>query len=72
MIQALPATLREAENMMLDSLLESLKTLSVKNIALDIRFEGLRLMPVAIRLSEALLQKGQDNILSWPDAGAQH
>ena len=38
--------------------------------AASLRFEGLRLLPVALRLARALISAGQDLLLVWPDAGA--
>ena len=37
--------------------------------AASLRFEGLRLLPVAVRL-HALIAAGQELLMLWPDAGA--
>ncbi len=70
MSNQLPRDLREAERFMLDSLLMNLNTNSDKRLSLDLRFEGLRLMPVVIRLCQSLSDNNIKTLLCWPDAGA--
>ena len=66
----LPADLNEAEDTMLNSILEGLKSNCSKRISVNLRFEGLRIMPVAARLATRLDNKNIQNVLIWPDAGA--
>ncbi|MGB5135556.1 MAG: DUF1995 family protein [Prochlorococcaceae cyanobacterium] len=66
----LPADLREAENQALTALLEALPSAARGRWSVDWRFEGLRLLPVVLRLSRSLLDAGQSPRIVFPDAGA--
>lgn len=66
----LPADLRSAEAQALAALQAALASRSRGRWTVDWRFEGLRLLPVALRLSNALLAAGQPVRLLCPDAGA--
>ena len=52
------------------SLLHALREEEGNRWSVTWRFEGLRLLPVVIRLTEALREAGLDPVLAWPDAGA--
>lgn len=66
----LPADLRQAESQALAALLAALPSGGSGRWSVDWRFEGLRLLPVALRFCQALLEAGQATRLVFPDAGA--
>lgn len=66
----LPADLRAAEAQALAALLAALPAASRGRWTLEWRFEGLRILPVALRLAESLLAAGQQPRLLFADAGA--
>lgn len=66
----LPADLRSAEAQALAALLAALPSQARGRWSLDWRFEGLRLLPVALRLAAALEERGQTLRLLFADAGA--
>jgi hypothetical protein len=66
----LPADLRQAESQALAALLEALPCSERGRWSVDWRFEGLRLLPVALRFCQVLLEAGQATRLVFPDAGA--
>jgi hypothetical protein len=66
----LPADLRQAESQALAALLAALPSGGRGRWSVDWRFEGLRLLPVALRFCQALLEAGQATRLVFPDAGA--
>ncbi|WP_320667717.1 DUF1995 family protein [Prochlorococcus sp. MIT 1307] len=70
MIQNLPGTLLEAEKQFYDSLFASLECNYSSRISIDLKLEGLRLMPVAFRLFKKLNTANIKPFLLWPDAGA--
>ncbi len=70
MEQRLPADLREAEMSLLHSLKSALRDRPEGRWAAAIKFEGLRIMPVALRLKDGLDGFKINSILLWPDAGA--
>lgn len=65
----LPADLRTAEAQLLDALRAALAAETAGRWTVELRFEGLRLLPVALRLA-ASLAEGGDTTLLLPDAGA--
>ncbi len=65
----LPADLRAAEAQALEAIASALTAEPRGRWTLEMRFEGLRLLPVVGRLSEALLERGELRLL-FPDAGA--
>jgi hypothetical protein len=65
----LPADLRTAESQALEALQAALAAGSAGRWTLEFRFEGLRLMPVALRLLQGL-GPNPDCGLLFPDAGA--
>ena len=67
---ALPADLLAAEEAMLQAALAAVGSGDGQRWAASLRFEGLRLLPVAVRLARALIAAGQDLLMVWPDAGA--
>ena len=66
----LPADLRSAEAQALEALLAALPTQARGRWSVDWRFEGLRLLPVALRLAAALQAAGHPLRLIFADAGA--
>jgi hypothetical protein len=66
----LPPDLRCAEQQALEALAAALRADSRGRFTVELRFEGLRLLPVVLRLSEGLLEEGSDPMLLFPDAGA--
>ena len=66
----LPADLMAAEAAALDALLHALGHEQGNRWTVTWRFEGLRLLPVVIRFTNALREAGLDPVIAWPDAGA--
>jgi hypothetical protein len=66
----LPADLRQAESQALAALLAALPSSERGRWSVDWRFEGLRLLPLALRFCQSLLDAGQSPRLVFPDAGA--
>ena len=66
----LPKDLFSAEKMLLDSLITNINSKKYSRISSNLKFEGLRIMPVAIRLAQNLIHNGSKTLLLWPDAGA--
>ena len=67
---SLPGDLSAAEQDMQASLLAALSTGDGQRWGATLKFENLRIMPVALRLAKALVEAGHDAIALWPDAGA--
>ena len=70
MNKQLPANLFEAEEQIFKSLSSFLKGNGESRISINIKLEGLRIMPVVIRLFKKLESENIKPILLWPDAGA--
>lgn len=66
----LPADLRSAEGQALAALLAALPAQTRGRWTVEMRFEGLRLLPVALRLAEGLRASAVAVRLLFPDAGA--
>ena len=66
----LPADLRSAEAQLLAALQAALAAEPAGRWTVELRFEGLRLLPVALRLAAALASEREDASLLLPDAGA--
>ncbi|NBW62635.1 MAG: DUF1995 family protein [Synechococcaceae bacterium WB4_1_0192] len=66
----LPADLRTAEAEALGAVLAALSAGAKGLWTVEFRFEGLRIMPVALRLLAALTPRYPDLRLLFPDAGA--
>jgi hypothetical protein len=66
----LPADLRAAEAQARNALCSALAADASGRWSVDWRFEGLRLLPLALRLSRALIDGGLNPRLLFPDAGA--
>ena len=62
---ALPADLLAAEEAMLQAALAAVGSGDGQRWAASLRFEGLRLLPVAVRLARALIAAGQDLLMVW-------
>lgn len=66
----LPADLRAAEAQALEALGSALTADANGRWSVEWRFEGLRVLPPALRLAQALIDGGQELRLLFPDAGA--
>ncbi|MFN7901053.1 MAG: DUF1995 family protein [Synechococcaceae cyanobacterium] len=66
----LPVDLRSAEDEALAALISALAESPQGRWTLELRFEGLRILPVALRLADQLPRGGRDLRLLFPDAGA--
>lgn len=66
----LPTDLRQAENQAVDALESALAANDRGRWQVELRFEGLRLLPVALRLAESLQRRGRRLRLLFADAGA--
>ena len=67
---ALPADLASAEQSMMAALGSALNSGDGTRWSAALRFENLRILPVALRLSRALLEVDPSLSILWPDAGA--
>lgn len=67
---ALPADLLSAESDLLVAVQAALASGDGSRWGATLRFENLRLLPVALRLAEALAAAHTDLRVLWPDAGA--
>lgn len=70
MSAVLPADLSEAEQRTFTALGEVLSSKRRGRWQVTWKFEGLRLLGPAIRLTQALKESGVSLLLAWPDAGA--
>ncbi|MFZ9974178.1 MAG: DUF1995 family protein, partial [Vulcanococcus sp.] len=66
----LPADLRQAEEEALAAVQAALGSQSRGLWTVDFRFEGLRILPVALRLLASLTPQYPEARLLFPDAGA--
>ena len=66
----LPQDLRTAEAEALEALRSALTADSRGRWSVELRFEGLRLLPVVVRLATGLVAEGKAIRLLFPDAGA--
>ena len=66
----LPADLRRAEAEAVDAIAAALASQAKGFWTAEFRFEGLRILPVALRLLAALTPTHADARLVFPDAGA--
>lgn len=67
---SLPADLMTAEADLLDALKAALASGKAVRWGATLRFENLRILPVALRLFQALRSMDETCLLLWPDAGA--
>jgi hypothetical protein len=66
----LPPDLRAAESELLVALQAALASEAAGHWSVELRFEGLRILPVALRLAETLARRDGTLRLLFPDAGA--
>jgi hypothetical protein len=66
----LPSDLRQAESQALQALQSALAGGSPRRWSVDLRFEGLKVLPLALRLTARLLERTPDLKLVFSDAGA--
>ncbi|MEY4353502.1 MAG: DUF1995 family protein [Cyanobacteriota bacterium] len=66
----LPSDLRQAEGQALEALRSALNSSANGRWTVELRFEGLRLMPLALRLAAALQEQGEPLKVLFSDAGA--
>ena len=69
-VQPLPADLATAETSLQEALKAALESGSAKRWGASLRFENLRVLPVACRLAHSLNGSGYAVTMLWPDAGA--
>ena len=67
---ALPADLLSAESQMLIAVEAAIQSGDGRRWSAALRFENLRMLPVALRLARSLVASGQSLVMVWPDAGA--
>ncbi len=70
MINYLPSDLKESEIQIIKSLEKLILEGNDKRLSINLKFEGLRLMPIVIRLVRNLNSINSNVILLCPDAGA--
>ncbi len=70
MNQVLPANLAEAEKLITSIIKDNLEDFNSKRLAINLRFEGLRISPLALRLANKLLSFDIKVKLLWSDAGS--
>ena len=68
--RSLPADLLMAEAQLQDAVVAALASGAARRWSANLRFENLRILPVALRLARALLAKDCPVLIVWPDAGA--
>ncbi|MEB3261218.1 MAG: DUF1995 family protein [Cyanobacteriota bacterium] len=66
----LPSDLRQAEAQALQALDSALSSDGRQRWTADLRFEGLKLLPLALRLAERLVERSPALKVVFPDAGA--
>ncbi len=66
----LPTDLREAEAQLREALHSALNSNRSGRWTIELRFEGLRILPLAMRLAETLQEEGMEQRVLCPDAGA--
>ena len=66
----LPPDLATAEKDLLAACLSALSSGDGTRWSAALRFENLRVLPIALRLARALTEAGRPVVLLWPDAGA--
>ena len=67
---SLPADLLMAEAQLQNAVIAALASGAARRWSANLRFENLRVLPVALRLARALLAKDCPVLVVWPDAGA--
>ena len=67
---SLPADLLMAEEQLQGAVVAALASGKARRWSANLRFENLRILPVALRLARALLAKDCPVLIVWPDAGA--
>ena len=70
MSEKLPKDLAEAESQIHSCISQFIKSNPADRISINLKLEGLRLMPLVIRFFNNLKQDNIKSILLWPDAGA--
>ena len=70
MSQLLPSDLAQAESWLHRSIKQCLSDSTIKTMSVNLKFEGLRIMPVVIRLHKALNDHDNQPYLVWSDPGA--
>ena len=70
MSKRLPKDLAEAESQIFSCISQFIKSNPADRISINLKLEGLRLMPLVIRFFNNLKDNNIKSILLWPDAGA--
>ena len=66
----LPSDLKTAESSIHQSMLMAIRAQQRGRWTVNLKFEGLKLMPIAFRMYEKLIKENIQSVISWPDAGA--
>ena len=69
-LRPLPQDLMAAEHDLVEACLSALSSGDGSRWSASLRFENLRVLPIALRLARALIESGRQVVLLWPDAGA--
>ena len=69
-LRPLPPDLMAAEHDLVEACLSALSSGDGSRWSASLRFENLRVLPIALRLARALIESGRQVVLLWPDAGA--
>ena len=67
---SLPLDLLEAEQDFSKIIMHDLDHIDSNRLAINLKFEGIRLMPIILRLGELLLENEYSFLLLWSDAGS--
>ena len=70
MINTLPPTLKEVEDSISRIIIANITSFTSNKLAINLRFEGLRIMPIGLRLARTLLNSNINAHLLWSDAGS--
>ena len=66
----LPKDLAECENYMLKSVKDCLETNSIRRLSVNLKFEGLKIVPIAIRLINKLDERKITSSIAFSDYGS--
>ncbi len=70
MVYQLPSNLHEAEEQLFNSIQAFYTAKSTGRISVNLKFEGLKLLPLSYRLLERSMSMTENVYFLWPDAGA--
>ena len=70
MIKTLPEDLKQAEAAFTEIIINNINNIEKKKLILNLKFEGLRINPIALRLCSTLNDNNIETVLIWSDAGS--